>query len=1163
MRMRKWIFAAAAVAFAIAFAGCPGGGTTPLPPEIPAFDPGATAPTNAVFSLAHDAHIQGMDMGLIAEADWPGSGEEVDGPLGQWLRRGGSGWGTTLMRDSALVAQNATFLRLAGRGADYHTIDIRTLAQNNIENFEEHESHVITVWGAAPAGTTVGLRRASNPWSAWAPDVGDADNDITVPDSGRFMIRRTFTWEDLVAAPITGADDFQPAIRIGVGVQGNFPPSFDIFQILVESAGIPAVCECPIAGCDSDTPCACACTLCNCDAKEGTLADLITVNGFAPAWLGASILEGSSVLPAPLAVGTAGSVEWVVHNDSFSLRVNGTGANWGPQFTNLAANGFQEGDTVAVTGRVFGGAGPDNRAMVVVTTGAWGPATEQFNFGHSDPAGLSFSLAPVAGGLTEGHITGGLEIRVHNNTGATPVTHFYIDSITITGSRVLPTDAELALAAIDVHDTWTAVTQTWTTNAAATLAAALAQVQTQVEAVIGAIDADAIVAWETAPAPTIDGLVAATYVFEVDIDGEDGSEESTTIEVSVTFLPTDARAAYAAIYAASWYPVLQTWQATEAATLAAALAAVQAQVEYELYNAGIDAGVGVTWDSPPAPTDAGLAADDYEFDVAITGEDGTEASITITVSVQFMEETTDDASAALALIDATVSWTAVTQAWLPAGADATRNAALAQVQALVDAVIAAVDAYADVAWDAAPTPVEAGIAAVNHVFAVDIDGEDGSEESTTIEVSVTFLASNAQAAYTAIGGHPAWTAVDMVWDTNAATTLAAILTQVQTQVNSVLYALPATGTVTWVAEPPLTSAGLAAANHDFAVAIVGTDTTTASATITVNVTVTALLSGILGDFLEVVGQVPLADPILEGVTIGDAGVGPLRNSGVTSIWSAFEGNLALNLPNRSQSWHALDVLITGAGSLNLDTATYQYTVTVQGRALSDNVSGAALIMQRDGDNDAGEVGPRANFTPYGAFTLTGVIGSGIPRIRIQSGGHGAGAIPDFAIDSIVFERGEVWPTAVEVFDLEGWLEENNAIAAPFSARGNTVLSIESGRIRVEETANGTDGLHIALGGAGGLPVQVGDTVSVTIYAVTAHESVIHRRNEGWSRIGGNPGMAVGASRTVSFTIVAADTDPEPGDGAVNVLVTDSQFTIRSNNAFGTFEITELTVSRTN
>jgi len=228
MKMNKWFFAAVAVVAAIALAGCPNGNgndnngndQAPVFPDptlgLP-FNPGPVNP-HAVWTMTQDTVIQALD-GVI----------EFPSPVppqlfGQWLQRSGAPAAETSALTDAARVVNSTFLRITGRGENWHTFDIRTTAQENLANFEADVSHVITVWGYAPQGTTVSFSRADDPWSGFGGSTLEQEGGV-------FMLRRTFTWAEIT-------ESGQNRIRIAVPLP---PPEFEIFNINV----VPVVAQDP------------------------------------------------------------------------------------------------------------------------------------------------------------------------------------------------------------------------------------------------------------------------------------------------------------------------------------------------------------------------------------------------------------------------------------------------------------------------------------------------------------------------------------------------------------------------------------------------------------------------------------------------------------------------------------------------------------------------------------------------------------------------------------------------------------------------------------------------------------------------------------------------------------------------------------------------------
>jgi len=168
----------------------------------------------------------------------------------------------------------------------------------------------------------------------------------------------------------------------------------------------------------------------------GTLGDFIVFDDFdpAPSWAAQTITEGGTVSGSadPFHFGSwnnTASAEWVAHEGSLSLQVNGTGNNFGPQLRNV----LEVGDTLTVRGRAFGGpAAPgSDRSMVIVPSGGREPHSNEAHFDQDTGAG-GFSFTLTLDVVSEHVGTEGVEIRVYNNVGETPVTHFIVDSITVT-----------------------------------------------------------------------------------------------------------------------------------------------------------------------------------------------------------------------------------------------------------------------------------------------------------------------------------------------------------------------------------------------------------------------------------------------------------------------------------------------------------------------------------------------------------------------------------------------------------------------------------------------------------------------------------------------------------------------------------------------------------
>jgi len=292
-------------------------------------------------------------------------------------------------------------------------------------------------------------RRGAN-WNA-PPDGGQIHfmegGSGNIPMGAAAAAGTTFT---LTGTVNPGSTSFRIAVNAFNAPGGFIHPSFYIYSIIV--------------GTDLDQPAAIPAETVNVTATEAfwppatgelppitsTLGVFFQTVGFTPAWATQAITENTAVdgNADPFHFGTwnnTTSAGWVAHpsGTGLSMQVNGTGANFGPQIRSV----LQLGDELVVTGRAFGGPAPDstNRAMVIATSGGWEPHSNQAFFDHDPGAGgFSFTLTlPVV----EAH-TGadGVEVRVHNNAGATPVTHFIIDSISVTRVGDLPPPDTTALA---------------------------------------------------------------------------------------------------------------------------------------------------------------------------------------------------------------------------------------------------------------------------------------------------------------------------------------------------------------------------------------------------------------------------------------------------------------------------------------------------------------------------------------------------------------------------------------------------------------------------------------------------------------------------------------------------------------------------------------------
>jgi len=296
-------------------------------------------------------------------------------------------------------------------------------------------------------------------------------------------------------------------------------------------------------------------------------------------------------------------------------------------------------------------------AVTEVTVGiyAWGTTppfigapVDDFTFGPSDFNDAATPGYLVLEGYIEGLAAGTYWAFFRLSDGdyqAMPyrtILRIYRNMISVF-TRDLPfdpaTDVELAIASIN-DAAWAPVEQAWTTGTATTVAAALAQVQAAVDAVVSGFDVEAEVSWyPAAPAPGETGLAIPAQAFTVLVtcDADDTYSASIGITVSVTFLPSNAQAAYAAINAVPTWTVTQEWLDNTGATTAEARDRVQLLVDTALL--GIPAGAIVEWADGEEPTLDGTAyPGNFDFGLVITGNDSTTGSITISVSINFLAD---------------------------------------------------------------------------------------------------------------------------------------------------------------------------------------------------------------------------------------------------------------------------------------------------------------------------------------------------------------------------------------------------------------------------------------------------------------------------------------------------------------------------------------------
>jgi|GEM_PF-6340175 len=383
--------------------------------------------------------------------------------------------------------------------------------------------------------------------------------------------------------------------------------------------------------------------------------------------------------------------------------------------------------------------------------------------------------------------------------------------------------------------------------------------------------------------------------------------------------------------------------------------------------------------------------------------------------------------------------------------------------------------------------------------------------------------------------------------------------------------MPAAASVTWAVTPNANvtiPAGLLTVGANVAGGTELSITAAVGAVTSTPVVVTVLQAGTLGDFIEIVGQTPTPDwasiVVVEGATIPGDGIGPLRNAGGgTRTWVAEGDGLALHLTGRANPWYALDVLVTGADSLGLDIGTYQYTVTVEGRVLA-NTGGDILIRSHSGPpaNSEGTIIPdsREAFPAVGeTFTVGGIIQDrdGMPRIRIQS--DTAGQAVNFAITSIRFERGAEWPAIDErfVFPLPGGHAEvfrMNGMAS-LQGAGPTPTVTPNGEVHMPSTA-GWHGIDIPFTVSSG--IQEGDRIQIRIRnaAEVAGQWLVQHARAGWAPLAEAYNLAVGAEANLDF-VVAAENLLDPDDPQSG----PEAFRIRSNAAYRPFYVVDILISR--
>jgi aBig family protein len=151
---------------------------------------------------------------------------------------------------------------------------------------------------------------------------------------------------------------------------------------------------------------------------------------------------------------------------------------------------------------------------------------------------------------------------------------------------------------------------------------------------------------------------------------------------------------------------------------------VEKSIEMQFNNVFLtDATVAVTWSNAPATITGAVPAADYDFAVAITGNDGTTENITaLSVNVVILE--TDAKTAKSVLEKASLK---AEQVAFNTDKDTTVTAVEAAVKTQLDALLT--NATVVVTWSNAPATITGAVPAADYDFAVVITGNDGTIEN--------------------------------------------------------------------------------------------------------------------------------------------------------------------------------------------------------------------------------------------------------------------------------------------------------------------------------------------------------------------------------------------------------------------------------------------------
>ncbi|MCL2191220.1 MAG: hypothetical protein FWB79_04465 [Treponema sp.] len=442
MKLRRLLFAAVAVAMAIALAGCPNrtGDDNGLEVDQVATPP-STAGFEVLFNWSTDPRTQalvpGTTTGLAAIGVIPGTPDD-DHTFGI----SAPGWDADLLTIGIVEIANQRSLEFtvtAGSG-DGWGAGIE-LVSDEFEGFQVGDR--IFVSGALLALGTPAWDAPPELWlgiDSVSPTRRDLDQRRSV---GSFEFDEALTAADIASLLGTGFEGAPvEGIRLGARAVGTTTVRVDHIIVMRPSdactcgvPGCPATdctcdagdCECD---CDYDPPC-CSddydCINCQCEPiVTKTLGSFITLQGIspAPAWLNYTATVGDDFAGGSSDIGPLHSNEWnndpviggwVAHNDALSLRVSGV-YNWHGLQIDMGI--FEADDVVTVTGRLPATA---SGAMYLEAYGL----DPTVYLAQENVSGVTFELSATITAAALGADT----LRVQVQSGTIP--HFYIDNITI------------------------------------------------------------------------------------------------------------------------------------------------------------------------------------------------------------------------------------------------------------------------------------------------------------------------------------------------------------------------------------------------------------------------------------------------------------------------------------------------------------------------------------------------------------------------------------------------------------------------------------------------------------------------------------------------------------------------------------------------------------